>query len=261
MGEQAHLLTFLAAALAACNQPGEVSAPAPPAPPRRSPPRPTPRRRRPRTRLRLRRRRPRPGSGSPRPISPLPDLDGKPVKLAVSTRARRSSSVVQPGCPFVQLAHRQGGLKDVPAQHTQKGVVWLAINSGAPGQAGHHQEEREGKGEFGMSYPVLIDEKGDVRARVRRPAHTAHGRHRSAGPRSSTPAPSTARRAVSPSRASRSRITSMPHWPSSPPARRSRRRDRGVRLHRQVLSSPPAGARAAEQLNPPTSASCRAPHK
>ncbi|AGP33475.1 thioredoxin family protein [Sorangium cellulosum] len=154
-------LTFLAAALAACTQPGEPSAPAAngaaaaqPAKPAEAKPAEAKAAQAPATQAKI---------GQPAPDFTLPDLDGKPVKLADYKGKTVVLEWFNPGCPFVQLAHRKGGLKGVPAQHTQKGVVWLAINSGAPGKQGTTREENvKAKQEFGMSYPLLIDEKGDV---------------------------------------------------------------------------------------------------
>ncbi|WP_437725095.1 thioredoxin family protein [Sorangium sp. So ce861] len=155
-------LTFLAAALAACTQPGEPSAPAangaaPAQPAKAAEAKPAAEAKAaqaPATQAKI---------GQPAPDFTLPDLDGKPVKLADYKGKTVVLEWFNPGCPFVQLAHRKGGLKDVPAQHAQKGVVWLAINSGAPGKQGTTREENvKAKQEFGMSYPLLIDEKGDV---------------------------------------------------------------------------------------------------
>ncbi|WP_437508442.1 thioredoxin family protein [Sorangium sp. So ce1099] len=155
-------LTFLAAALAACTQPGDASAPAAPA--ATSAAAQQPRAEAPKAKAAEA-----PANtaqakiGQPAPDFTLPDLDGKPVKLADYKGKTVVLEWFNPGCPFVQLAHRKGGLKDVPAQQTASGVVWLAINSGAPGKQGAGREENvKAKAEFGMGYPVLLDEKGDV---------------------------------------------------------------------------------------------------
>ncbi|XXY45332.1 thioredoxin family protein [Sorangium sp. So ce269] len=155
-------LTFLAAALAACTQPGDASAPAAPA--ATSAAAQQPRADAPKAKAAEA-----PANaaqakiGQPAPDFTLPDLDGKPVKLADHKGKTVVLEWFNPGCPFVQLAHRKGGLKDVPAQQTASGVVWLAINSGAPGKQGTGREENvKAKAEFGMGYPVLLDEKGDV---------------------------------------------------------------------------------------------------
>lgn len=159
-------LTFLAVALAACTQPGETSAPAaagavaaqpakadaPKAQPAEAKAAQAPATQAKNAKL-----------GQPAPDFTLPDLDGKPVKLADYKGKTVVLEWFNPGCPFVQLAHRKGGLKGVPAQHAQKGVVWLAINSGAPGKQGTAKDENaKAMQEFGMGYPLLIDEKGDV---------------------------------------------------------------------------------------------------
>jgi cytochrome oxidase Cu insertion factor (SCO1/SenC/PrrC family) len=42
-------------------------------------------------------------------------------------------------------------------------VVWLGINSGAPGKQGHGVEaNREGAKTFGVTNPILMDESGTV---------------------------------------------------------------------------------------------------
>ncbi|WP_437654293.1 thioredoxin family protein [Sorangium sp. So ce1182] len=155
-------LTFVAAALAACTQPGDASAPAAPA--ATSAAAQQPRADAPKAKAAEA-----PANaaqakiGQPAPDFTLPDLDGKPVKLADHKGKTVVLEWFNPGCPFVQLAHRKGGLKDVPAQQTANGVVWLAINSGAPGKQGATREENvKAKAEFGMAYPILLDEKGDV---------------------------------------------------------------------------------------------------
>ena len=42
-----------------------------------------------------------------------------------------------PECPFVKYAYNEGPLKKLIAESRAKGVVWLGINSGAPGNQGH----------------------------------------------------------------------------------------------------------------------------
>ncbi|WP_437958517.1 thioredoxin family protein [Sorangium sp. So ce119] len=159
-------LTFLAASLAACTQPGDASAPAAPAATGAAAQQPA------RAEAEKAKAADAPAAqanagpakvGQPAPDFTLQDLDGKPVKLADHKGKTVVLEWFNPGCPFVQLAHRKGGLKDVPAQQMAKGVVWLAINSGAPGKQGAAREDNvKARGEFGMSYPILVDEKGDV---------------------------------------------------------------------------------------------------
>ncbi len=101
--------------------------------------------------------------GQPAPEFSLTDLEGKPHKLS----DYRGKTVVlewfNPGCPFVKYAHGEGPLKDMAATYTGKGVVWLAINSGAPGKQGHGREANTAaKAEWNMGHPILLDETGEV---------------------------------------------------------------------------------------------------
>jgi len=101
--------------------------------------------------------------GSPAPDFTLIDLDGK----AVSLSSFKGKTVVlewfNPGCPFVRKAHTVGSLKNTPGRALAEGVVWLAVNSAAPGKQGNGVEmNRKVAGEFAMTYPVLLDESGMV---------------------------------------------------------------------------------------------------
>jgi peroxiredoxin len=112
--------------------------------------------------------------GAPAPDFSLTDLDGKQVALS----SFRGKTVVlewfNPGCPFVKASHTKGSLVDTAARHAKAGVVWLAINSGAPGKQGHGVEaNREGQQRFKLEHPVLLDESGRV-GRQYAAAHTPH---------------------------------------------------------------------------------------
>jgi peroxiredoxin len=91
------------------------------------------------------------------------DVDGHDVHLA----DYRGKVVVlewfNPKCPFVNLAHTKGSLKGTAARHAANGVVWLGIDSSAPGKQGYEPEEiREGVQRFGLTHPILRDEAGLV---------------------------------------------------------------------------------------------------
>src|SRR6186713_697829 len=99
--------------------------------------------------------------GAPAPEFELGDLDGNKIKLA----SYRGSVVVlewfNPECPFVKKSHTKGSLVDTAARHTKQGVVWLAINSGAPGKQGAGVEKnRAGRETFKLTHPILLDEDG-----------------------------------------------------------------------------------------------------
>ncbi|MCB9785343.1 MAG: redoxin family protein [Deltaproteobacteria bacterium] len=101
--------------------------------------------------------------GAEAPDFTLSDLDGKPVTLS----GLRGKTVVlewyNPDCPFVRYAHTEGSLSGLAARHMADGVVWLAINSGAPGKQGHGKERNAASlTEYGLTHPVLLDEDGKV---------------------------------------------------------------------------------------------------
>ena len=101
--------------------------------------------------------------GAAAPDFTLQDLDGKSVSLS---QFRGKTVVLEwfnPGCPFVQASHKKGSLKGLGDKYTGDGVVWLAINSGGKNKQGHGLEaNREGVSQFGIHYPVLVDESGKI---------------------------------------------------------------------------------------------------
>lgn len=101
--------------------------------------------------------------GEPAPDFALPDLDGTTVRLSDFQGKTVVLEWFNPGCPYVGLSHTKGSLRGAADEARKQGVVWIAINSGAPGQQGTGVEtNREAKARFGMNYPLLLDESGDV---------------------------------------------------------------------------------------------------
>jgi peroxiredoxin len=101
--------------------------------------------------------------GKPAPDFALKDLDGKEVRLSSFKGKTVVLEWFNPGCPFVKAAHTKGSLKDAARRETKAGVVWLAVNSGAPGKQGAGAEaNREGAKVFSMEHPILLDEAGTV---------------------------------------------------------------------------------------------------
>ena len=150
-----HLLALVSVSLIACS-----SEKPPPAPEAKSPTSPTATTAAPATA-------PAPAPlaevGKPAPDFTLTDYEGKAHHIA----DYRGKVVVlewfNPECPFVKASHTQGSLKGLSKRLTEKGVVWIGVNSGAPGKQGHGAERiAAGKKAFGIENVVVADETGTV---------------------------------------------------------------------------------------------------
>lgn len=101
--------------------------------------------------------------GQPAPDFTLPAADGSTVKLSDFKGKRVVLEWFNPECPFVKAAHGEGPLKDLAARTTPTGVVWLAINSGAPGKQGHGADvNKKAAADWKLAHPILLDETGAV---------------------------------------------------------------------------------------------------
>ena len=70
-----------------------------------------------------------------------------------------------PGCPFVKYVHKEGLMKKTAdlVIKDNKEVVWLAINSSAPGKQGADVKENQKSADnWGISYPILFDSNGAI---------------------------------------------------------------------------------------------------
>jgi hypothetical protein len=101
--------------------------------------------------------------GQPAPDFALKDLDGKVHKLSDLKGKVVVLEWFNPGCPYVVASHTKGSLVGAGARASKEGVVWMAVNSAAPGKQGHGIDvNRTAARTFSMSYPILIDESGVV---------------------------------------------------------------------------------------------------
>ncbi|MCR9164175.1 MAG: thioredoxin family protein [bacterium] len=101
--------------------------------------------------------------GKPAPDFTLRDTDGVSHTLSAYAGKTIVLEWFNPQCPFVKHAHTEGSLVTMAKDETAKEVVWLAVNSGAPGKQGHGAEANtEGKTTFGLQHPILLDETGAV---------------------------------------------------------------------------------------------------
>jgi peroxiredoxin len=69
-----------------------------------------------------------------------------------------------PDCPFIKKHHSNARtMDDTFAKVEDHEVVWLAINSGAPGKQGAGLgRNKKAHEEYKMTFPILLDESGDV---------------------------------------------------------------------------------------------------
>ena len=99
--------------------------------------------------------------GKPAPDFTLKDLDGKDVKLSSFKGKTVVLEWFNPGCPYVKKSHSVGSLVSTAAKHTKSGIVWLAINSGAPGKQGADPKQNaDAVKTWSLAHPVLLDPTG-----------------------------------------------------------------------------------------------------
>jgi hypothetical protein len=78
-----------------------------------------------------------PAIGAPAPDFSLPDSNGGTQTLSQYKGKTVVLEWSNPGCPFVQKHYSSGNIPKQQADAVRDGVVWLTINSGAPGKQGH----------------------------------------------------------------------------------------------------------------------------
>jgi peroxiredoxin len=99
--------------------------------------------------------------GEPAPAFELKDTDGKTVKLSDFKGKTVVLEWFNPDCPVVQMHYNAGTMQNVQSKF--KDVVWLSINSSAPGKEGAGLERNvKAKKDWKMTNPVLLDESGTV---------------------------------------------------------------------------------------------------
>lgn len=106
-----------------------------------------------------------PQIGEPAPFFTLPDAHGKIESL---TNYKGKYIVLEwfnPGCPFVQKHYKTQNMQSLQKEFTSKGVVWLTIDSSAPGSQGNLSpgEARQQMTDWQM-HPTafLLDPQGKV---------------------------------------------------------------------------------------------------
>ncbi len=74
--------------------------------------------------------------GQPAPDFTLTDTNGKAHKLSALKGKFVVLEWTNPDCPFVKKHYQSKNMQGLQKAYTGKGVVWLVINSGAPGKEG-----------------------------------------------------------------------------------------------------------------------------
>jgi len=101
--------------------------------------------------------------GAAAPDFKLKDTEGKTVSLGDFKGKVVVLEWFNPECPFVRASHTKGSLVGLAKKHTAAGVVWLGINSAAPGKQGYGPEKNKASAKsFGLEHPILLDEAGTV---------------------------------------------------------------------------------------------------
>lgn len=75
--------------------------------------------------------------GQPAPDFQLSDVNGRAVALSDFRGKTVVLEWTNPGCPYVRKHYDSGAMQKAQAAATKDGVVWLTVNSGAPGKQGH----------------------------------------------------------------------------------------------------------------------------
>lgn len=104
--------------------------------------------------------------GEKAPDFVLTDTEGNEHRL--SDYLKQNQAVVlewfNPDCPFVRKHHQATrSMAESYAMAAENGMVWLAINSNAPGKQGNGVERnKKAIKDFDIAYPLLLDESGEV---------------------------------------------------------------------------------------------------
>lgn len=103
--------------------------------------------------------------GKPAPAFTLTDSNGKKHNLADFKGKFVVLEWVNYDCPFVRKHYNSGNMQSLQKAYTEKGIVWLSVNSSAAGKQGNFAPEKintliKEKGAQPSAY--LIDSDGQV---------------------------------------------------------------------------------------------------
>jgi peroxiredoxin len=103
--------------------------------------------------------------GKAAPNFSLPDTNGKAHSLANLKGKYVVLEWYQPDCPFVGKHYRSGNMQSLQKEYTAKGVVWLSIDSSAPGEQGNYPSDKLNEiaaKDAAARTALLVDPSGEV---------------------------------------------------------------------------------------------------
>lgn len=104
-----------------------------------------------------------PKIGAPAPVFLGVDIDGAKHSLADFKGKIVVLEWFNPECPFVKRSFDNKVAVNTYNQYKGKDVVWVLVNSGAPGQQGNGIEKnKQAKATWGFDFPIIADEAGVI---------------------------------------------------------------------------------------------------
>lgn len=89
--------------------------------------------------------------GSDAPIFKTSDIKGASVDISALTDKIIVLEWTNPGCPFVKKHYDSNNMQQLQKTYTEKGIIWISINSSAEGREGYFAKDSEAQ--------TWIDEK------------------------------------------------------------------------------------------------------
>lgn len=106
-----------------------------------------------------------PAVGAAAPDFSLADSNGKTEKLSEYKGKYVVLEWTNPECPFVRKHYESGNMQKLQAEYVKKGVVWLSIDSSAPGEQGYLDvaDAKKAKADkYAGDTALLLDPDGKV---------------------------------------------------------------------------------------------------
>jgi peroxiredoxin len=103
--------------------------------------------------------------GKPAPAFKLTDTNGKTFSLSDFKGKFVVLEWVNYDCPFVRKHYGSGNMQELQKTYTAKGVIWLSINSSAPGKQGNFPADKVNallKEKSASPTAYLLDPDGQV---------------------------------------------------------------------------------------------------